>query len=121
MLVLLTKNVRKSDGFVNGMRATVRAFYPRDGTVRVRTVLGRELMLTRWTDRDKGSLRYVPVRAGYATTIHKIQGSEPPHVTIWLDACFSGAGYTALSRVKDRDNYLVGGDVTREHFEPVQV
>ena len=56
---------------------------------------------------------------GYASNVHKVQGDEFDHVTIWLNIeNMPAAGYAALSRVKHAKNYLIGGKVTRRHFVP---
>ena len=76
-------------------------------------------MLTMWTDKDHGKTAYFPIRLGYASNVHKVQGDEFDHVTIWLDIeNMPAAGYAALSRVKDAKNYLIGGKVTTHHFVP---
>ena len=69
-------------------------------------------------DMDKGDAVYYPVRYGYASTIHKTQGDEVEHITVFLDAKMNAAGYTALSRVSTGERYLIGGVVTRDHFMP---
>ena len=59
------------------------------------------------------------MRPGYASTIHKLQGAELSHVTVWLDIPFmKAAGYVALSRVQHDADYLIGGIVSRRHFVP---
>ena len=62
---------------------------------------------------------YYPIRLGYASTIHKVQGNEFEHITIYLDVPYMpAAGYTALSRVATSGQYLIGGTVKRRHFVP---
>jgi hypothetical protein len=62
---------------------------------------------------------YFPVRPGYASTIHKVQGEEFKHITIWLDVPnMPAAGYTAISRVENGSSYRLGGVITRQHFVP---
>ena len=62
----------------------------------------------------------VPLVHASAFTIHKAQGDEFDHITVYLDAkCMPAAGYTALSRVATSHCYLIGGRVTRKHFVPV--
>jgi ATP-dependent exoDNAse (exonuclease V) alpha subunit len=56
----------------------------------------------------------------YASTIHKAQGGEFKHITVWLDVPgMEATGYTALSRVARASDYLLGGWLEREHFTPV--
>jgi ATP-dependent exoDNAse (exonuclease V) alpha subunit len=90
------------------------------GVLHVRTKTGHRLPITMITDIDKcQKVRYFPIRHGYASTIHKAQGGEFKHITVWLDRTGApAAGYTALSRVEYSENYLLGGHVEREHFVP---
>ena len=119
MFLYLTKNVRKDDDYVNGMRCIVEGWYEDKGMLRVKTKTGQRLAITPWTDVDKGKVTYFPIRLGYASTIHKVQGDEFEHITIFLDVPhMPAAGYTALSRVATRNDYLLGGHVTADHFTP---
>ncbi len=68
-----------------------------------------------------GRVVFFPMRIGYAATVHKFQGAELPHVTIWLDRKFApAAGYVALARVACDSDYLLGGVVTMDHFVPAR-
>ena len=119
MRIFLTNNRDKKNDFVNGMEATVESYEP--GTLIVRTKTNQRLAVWRWTDPDPEhqGASYFPIRAGYASTIHKVQGATLKHITIWLDIPgMKGAGYTALSRVQRDEDYLIGGDITPEHFQP---
>ncbi len=119
MKLYLTRNVRKEDDYVNGMQCTVEKYYKKGNCLRVMTKTGQRLMITPWTDTDHGNTTYFPIRLGYASTIHKVQGDEFKHITIWLDVPnMPAAGYTALSRVENSTSYLIGGVVTRQHFVP---
>ena len=101
------------------MQCTVEQWYPEQGCLRVKTKTGKRIMVTMWTDREHGKTTYFPIRLGYACNVHKVQGDEFDHVTIWLDmARMPAAGYAALSRVKHAKNYLIGGRMTRHHFVP---
>ena len=69
--------------------------------LRVTTKTNKQIMLTMWTDRDHGNTAYFPIRLGYASNVHKVQGDEFDHVTICLDIeNMPAAGYAALSRVE---------------------
>ena len=100
--VILTKNLNKAIGFVNGMGATIVAM--RNGNVFVKTDQGKLLAVHPWTSPDPatGQLRvHFPMRLGYASTLHKVQGATLPHITLWLDvANMPAAAYVALSRVE---------------------
>ena len=116
----LTKNLRKADDFVTGMECSVEAYHSDERMLRVRTKTGHRLDVASWTDVDHGRAVYYPIRLGYASTIHKAQGDEFKHITIWLDVPnMEAAGYTALSRVSTSKDYLLGGSLKRKHFTPV--
>jgi hypothetical protein len=67
-------------------------------------------MITPWTDVEHGRVSYFSVRPGYASTIHKVQGEEFKHITIWLDVPnMPAAGYTAISRRKREQLQTRGG------------
>lgn len=115
----ITRNVRKDDDFVNGMQCTVQKYYPQENTLRVITKTSHRLVITPWCDLEKGGAVYFPVWLGYASTIHKVQGDEFAHSTIWLDVPnMPAAGYTVLSRVQTSNAYLLGGRLKRKNFVP---
>ena len=119
MKLFLTKNIRKADDYVNGMACVVQQWYEAERCLRVKTATGKQLMITPWTDVDHGRTVYYPIRLGYAGNVHKIQGDELSHVTVYLDIPnMPAAGYTALSRVETADDYLIGGTMTVHHFVP---
>lgn len=115
--LFLTQNVRKDNHYVNGMECSVQNFH--DGVLYVMTKTKRRLAIVPWTNRDRDNAVFYPIRLGYASNVHRIQGAELEHVTAWLDIPgMRAAGYTALSRVATSDDYLIGGCITREHFVP---
>ena len=68
---------------------------------------------------DGGRVTSYLARPGYA--IHKLQGAELTHVTIWLDMKhFKAGGYVALSRVQRDADYLLSGLLDPEHFTPAR-
>ena len=87
----------------------------------MRTRTDKRLAVWLYTDPDPDHQRatYFPIRIGYASTIHKVQGATLKHVTIWLDIPgMKGAGHVALSRVQHDEDYLIAGGVGPEHFQP---
>ena len=117
----ITQNVRKQDGYVNGMCCEVEQFDENGngGVLRVKLENGERLPITMWTDMHKTNVRYFPVRMGYGSTIYKAQEGEYKHVTVWLDVRFMpAAAYTALSRVARMEDLLLGGELAKEHFVP---
>jgi hypothetical protein len=119
--VHLTRNMDKDSDFVNGMAATVDHFDERSGDLEVVTKTGKRLSLHRTTSEVEGfgSFNAYPIRTGYACTIHKIQGATLDHITIWPDAygC-RAAGYVALSRVRNDEDYLLAGTLRPSKFVP---
>lgn len=116
----LTRNVRKADDYVNGMPCNVTSFDAARQILWVITETGKRLPITRWHDPDHHGLVYFPVRLGYCTTVHKVQGDEFDFIIIYLDTAHMPAlGYTAMSRVRNARSYLLGGMLTRAHFTPV--
>lgn len=113
--VVLTRNQDKARHYGNGMLATVEAFHAETKAVQVLTESGQRLAIYPFTDTDlPNGLRavYYPLRVGYAGTIHKYQGAELDHVTLWLDRPWcAAAAYVALSRVRRDEDYLIGGIV----------
>eukprot|EP00969_Alexandrium_andersonii_P361512 15457741-Alexandrium_andersonii.AAC.1 len=79
MRAYLTRNIWKEDDYVSGMQCTVEAFDDRTKALRVMTKTGHRLVVTPWADTEKQNAVYYPVRAGYASTIHKAQGDEFEH------------------------------------------
>ena len=121
--VQLTRNQDKENHYVNGMLADIEAYHPEHGCVQVKTVSGKRLAVYPYTDTNVpcGKVVYYPLRVGYAGTIHKYQGAELARITIWLDRKWSpAAGYVALSRVATDEDYLLGGEVTADHFLPAK-
>lgn len=121
--VTITRNTDKENGFVNGMSATVQRM--RRSGVQVKTDEGKVLLIhpiahecTLW-DGSCHTVTAFPLRLGYSTTLHKIQGATLSHVTIWMDVPFVRAAlYVALSRVQyDRDWHFVGS-IERRHCIP---
>eukprot|EP00435_Cladocopium_sp_Y103_P018968 s5533_g4.t1 len=121
--LLLTRNQDKENHYVNGTGAVVEAFYPDKQCLQVLTDSGKRLAIYPFANVNvpRGHVVYYPVRVGYAGTIHKFQGAELSHITIWLDRKFSpAAGYVALSRVATDEDYLIGGEVRTDHFLPAK-
>ncbi len=116
MSLTLTKNLNKAGDYVNGMRVTLLEVFQNGLMVKSKT--GKLIMVYPWTDPET-NWTFFPVRLGYATTLHKIQGATLEHITIWLDAPnVQAAGYVALSRVRYDANWRFIGDPTVHCFTP---
>ena len=121
MRLHVTRNVNKEADFMNGMECIVENYDPESRCVHVVTQSGRHLAVYPMTDYvpECGYVTAYPLRPGYACTIHKLQGAELQHITVWLDIKQAkAAGYVALSRVQRDADYLLGGVVKRRHFVP---
>jgi ATP-dependent exoDNAse (exonuclease V) alpha subunit len=115
--VILTKNLNKDIGFVNGMGATVQGL-ERNNVV-VKTDQGRLISVHPWTSPEH--VVHYPLRLGYASTLHKVQGATLKHVTLWLDvANFPAAAYVALSRVEYDAHWRYIGNPGVHHFTPAR-
>ena len=118
MRIVLTKNLNKEVGYVNGMAAEVLGMDKQ--AVLVRTQQGRVISIYPWTSEERWT--YYPFRLGYASTLHKVQGATLEHVTIWLDiANMPAAAYVALSRVQHDKDWRFVGDPGVHHFTPARM
>ena len=119
--VILTKNLDKQKHFVNGMTCRVISYDADSKAIIVETQTKQKLAIYPYTDKDVPvkSIVYYSLRLGYAGTVHKFQGAELPHVTIWLDReGVKAAAYVAISRVRRDEDYLLGGIVNERHLVP---
>ncbi|CAJ1387438.1 unnamed protein product, partial [Effrenium voratum] len=115
--VVLTKNLNKTVGFVNGMGATVLGMD--NDNVMVRTDQGARLAIHPWTSENH--VVHYPLRLGYASTLHKAQGATLAHITVWLDIPnMPAAAYVALSRVEFDANWRFLGDPGVHRFTPAR-
>lgn len=114
-LVMAVKNSPQKM-YVNGSVGTVVDFEPLTDYPIVKFNNGREVVMTpdvwelRDGERKRASISQVPLRLGWAITVHKSQGMTLDAAKIDLRKAFvEGMGYVALSRVRDLDNlYLYG-------------
>ena len=119
--VVLTKNLDKQKHFVNGMSCRVISFDADSKAIIVETQTKQKLAIYPYTDKNVPvkAIVYYPLRLGYAGTVHKFQGAELEHVTVWLDReGVRAAAYVAISRVRRDEDYLLGGIVTERHLVP---
>lgn len=126
-VVLLTKN--RSEGLVNGSIGVVEGFTKDGAKVRFNSAPGRVVHIEKEeytlekkfeTEDEDGntvlasipvaSVRQVPLKLGYAISVHKSQGQTFDGVIADLSNCFTpGLGYVALSRVRDLDDLVITG------------
>lgn len=116
--VILTKNLNKAVGFVNGMGATVIGIDAKCNII-VKTDQGVRVAVHPWSSENR--VVHFPLRLGYASTLHKVQGATLPHITVWLDvANMPAAAYVALSRVEYDINWRFVGNPGIHHFTPAR-
>ena len=123
MRVTITRNTDKENGFVNGMGAVVERM--RNSGVQVKTDEGKVLLIhpiaqeCSLQDGTCLTTTAFPLRLGYSTTLHKIQGATLSHITIWMDVPFVRAAlYVALSRVQHDRDWRFVGCIERRHCLP---
>ena len=132
MRLFLTFNEDKKEDFVNGMEVAVEGYMDETRSGRkneclvVRTKTGKRLSVHPITEDplETGKdtrVTYFPVRYGYASTLHKVQGATLDHVTIWLDVPgMKAAGHVALSRVQYDTDYLSQSQICNNMFRAVK-
>ena len=110
--VMLLVNLDIKRGLVNGSRGIITKFV--DGIPLVKFLNGEDILVDtyKWDimDNDKliGSVNQIPLRLGYALTIHKSQGSTLDLVQVNLSDVFEyGMVYVALSRIKSLDGLII--------------
>ena len=115
--VMLTKNLNKEVGYVNGMGGTVVGIDK--AAILVKTDQGKLLSIYPWTSEEH--IVHYPLRLGYASTLHKVQGATLEHVTVWLDIPnMPAAAYVALSRVSYDSAWRFIGNPGVHHFTPAR-
>lgn len=114
--VVVTQNRCKATGYVNGTTGIIR--YYRGHTWFIESA-GK--MIPIFPIYDGGDMVY-PLRPGYASTVHKIQGQTLRHVTLVFNkkVLTPGVGYVAVSRVRSIDKLITMFRLSRDHFRPVK-
>ena len=98
---MLTYNVSKSSGLVNGARCTIRGMHER--TLEIELHDGPRVLRRSY---GAGKPYFNLVRC-YACTLAKLQGSTLDHITIMTDVVgVPAAGYVAISRVRSLQHLL---------------
>lgn len=121
--VMLIINLDKSQQLVNGSRGIIEGFNTKNLPI-VKFINGVKEVIDYHTweieqyNKIVGKFIQIPLKLGYATTIHKSQGSTLDFVEINLNNVFElSQGYVGLSRVKS----LEGLSIKDLHLEKLRV
>ena len=117
-VVMLIRNMNASRGLYNGTRLIVRNISQNllDCEILTGSNIGQRVFIPKLklepsdTDFSFTFRRFqFPVKLSYSMTIQKNQGQSFSHVGIWLNSQIFTHGqlYTALSRVKNKDNLKI--------------
>ena len=103
MNVMITRNMNKSAGLVN--RACGQVIHAQRDLVMVQLHDHRVLPVHKlsYSVGDETFVAY-PLTAAYACTVAKAQGRTVDVAGVWLDVAAPGAGYVAVSRVRNLAN-----------------
>eukprot|EP00928_Gymnodinium_smaydae_P040769 TRINITY_DN2761_c0_g1_i1.p1 TRINITY_DN2761_c0_g1~~TRINITY_DN2761_c0_g1_i1.p1 ORF type:complete len:687 (+),score=96.16 TRINITY_DN2761_c0_g1_i1:62-2062(+) len=110
--VILVKNMPHA-GLVNGSRGIVVDF--RKGFPVVRFDTGQTLLIRKDSFQVRGggvtlSRKQVPLKLGWALTVHKAQGMTLSRAELRIDSAFeAGMSYVALSRLTGTDGLWISG------------
>ena len=123
MAVVITQNRDKSNGVVNGQRASVYIVHRNTMFLKLPSgkIVNTYLVTRRKFDGSrKSTYPFVPA---YALTICKSQGQTLPNVILWFDCTYvpAGAAYVALSRVRKLDNLRFLTETVPWQYTPVKL
>lgn len=119
MRLLLTQNVNKSIGFVNGQFVTVKSV--KGNTIVAQHPNGNIINIFPWTRQVQNStITAYPCLPGYACTISKVQGQTISKIILWIDTKRTppGTAYVAFSRVRKLNDIYFLQRPTPQQFIP---
>lgn len=113
--LVVMQNISKESGFVNGRVGKLLAKEP--GVLHVVYDDGTLAPIPLWCFDDGV---YFPILRGHAVTIAKSIGTNMGHITLYMEEGISvpGAGYVAISRVRNLDALSVIGFPSYKFFRP---
>eukprot|EP00415_Alexandrium_ostenfeldii_P001139 UN1139 len=110
--VILVKRL-KAHGLVNGSRGVVAELHDNTATVKFdngSTVKVERERFQQTTASTIGNRLQLPLKLGWALTVHKSQGMTISNAEVYLDDAFScGQAYVALSRLTGFSGLWIGG------------
>ena len=114
MPVYITENKCKTTRYVNGTCGVVHSIVG----VTIFIISNEKIIPVFPGIKEK--VHYYPLKPGYATTVHKIQGQTLAHVTLVFNMprLTSAVGYVAISRVKNLDSIKTMFLLKKSHFVP---
>ena len=117
MRLVLTRNVDKAAGLVNGTMVHVREW---NDSLMVTTPTQRDIMLPlQWEYVEERQSCFYPVVPGYAFTLAKMHGETLPHMCLWPDVTHvPGAAYTAVTMVRTADALVLLTPIRRQFCVP---
>lgn len=116
--VILLRKIQGT-GLVNGSRGVVRQVHENAATIRFDN--GRVVKVERERFQHQSSIVVstrcqLPLKLGWALTVHKSQGMTLTRAEVHLDGAFScGQAYVALSRLVSFDGLWIGGRGISQH------
>ena len=119
MRVVVTQNMDKRTGVVNGQPATIVNSY--GNTLLLQFPNGHTTFThpVTSTSEDNLSCVHYPLNAAYAMTICKTQGANIKELTVWFDSPVPrGMGYVALSRVQKSADIRLLTPVSNDQLQP---
>lgn len=118
MRVILTQNICKSLGIVNGQTGVVCSCNRNNIIIRLSNGI---LVPLHKISEEEDTDSFYPLLPNYAMTIFKVQGKTLPNIVLWLDnhIISPGAAYVALSRVRCHNNIRLLQEVSRNQLAPI--
>lgn len=117
MRLMITHNVDKSIGAVNGAFVVLRHHVAQQLVVELAS--GQHVWIHKWSFHlETGLICGHPVQPGYATTLAKMEGRTLESIAIWPIRGCPASGYVAVSRVRTLEDIYWVERPCSNFFEP---